>query len=194
MQKLRSILVTGFEPFGGMDRNPSGEAALLLRGASLPGISLHALQLPVSAPAAWQRMRAAIRRHDADIVIALGVAAGSAAIRVECTAWNHADYRIPDNRGLQPRGVPVIRHAPERREVLADASLIRKALRSQGLPAELSSDAGRYVCNDLYYRLLHYAARPASGIRQAVFIHVPEATVIPPQVMADALRMLLAEM
>ena len=51
------ILVTGFEPFGRWQRNPSGETALHLNGTVVGGAKISGLRLPVSfrraaAPAA----------------------------------------------------------------------------------------------------------------------------------------------
>lgn len=171
-----------------MAENPSGEAALLLRGALVGSARIHGLRLPVSAPAAWERMRRAIRRHDAGVVIALGVAAGADTIRVECTARNCADYRIPDNAGLQPRGERISRGGEGELKIAADAAAVTRVLERAGLPVRLSDDAGLYVCNDLYYRLLRYAARPGSRVRHAMFIHVPEASVASPAQVAAGLQ------
>lgn len=187
----RSILITGFEPFGGMPDNPSGDAARLLSGTVAGNAQIHCLRLPVTAPLAWERMRRAILRHRATVVIAMGVAAGADSLRIECTAKNCADYPIPDNAGRQPRGQTIHRGGQPALPIAAPAPDLLRVLTDSGLPVRLSHDAGLYVCNDLYYRLLRYVARPHSPVRRAFFLHVPEAHVIPPARTAAALRELL---
>ena len=103
-----TLLLTGFEPFGGDVFNPSGELAARLHGTiHHSGVNIHGLALPVSGPAAWGKLTRAARELRPRWILALGVS-GRAEVSVESTAWNEMDYRIPDNAGLQPRGVPVL--------------------------------------------------------------------------------------
>lgn len=49
---------------------------------------------------------------------------------------------------------------------------IVRALRAQGITAGVSQTAGTFVCNHVFYGLMHHAAQLAAPIR-AGFIHVP---------------------
>jgi pyroglutamyl-peptidase I len=186
-QPTRTLIVTGFEPFGGAEENPSGNVALSLDGGMAGAWRLRGLLLPVSAPAAWQYLHQVIRSERADAVIALGLAADRAEVCVECVARNLADYSIPDNCGRQPRGESIVPGAPENLPPLANPDAILTALLSSGLPARLSADAGHYVCNDLYFRLLHGAAAGEPALRSAVFIHLPEAATVAPDRIHDGI-------
>ena len=167
-----TLLLTGFEPFGGDGFNPSGAMACSLHGVALGGgVVIHGLTLPVSGPAAWQKLSRSIRQLRPAWVVATGVS-GRAEISLESTAWNEADYRIPDNSGLQPRGPRILAHGPASLQSRPAPLLHRSAAPS--LPVRLSTDPGRFVCNFLYYRLLHLTRRPGHCAHQrAVFWHLP---------------------
>lgn len=171
-----SLLLTGFEPFDGDAFNPSGELAARLNGQIRRGVSVLGLTLPVSGPAAWAKLTRAARELRPRWILALGVS-GRAEVSVESTAWNEADYRIPDNAGLQPRGEPVLaRRAPVFRTPL-DVEALAGRIHTEALPARVSADPGRYVCNWLYCRLLHLTRRPSSPARgRALFLHLPATT------------------
>lgn len=166
------LLLTGFAPFGGDAFNPSGALAQALHGSWLGGgVLVQGLTLPVSGPTAWRRLSAALRRDRPRWVVALGVS-GRAELSIETTAWNEEDYRIPDNAGLQPQGQRLLeRGPPHLRSGLV--SLLPEAV-AAALPVRHSADPGRFVCNHLYYRLLHLTRRPGHSAHQrAIFLHVP---------------------
>jgi pyroglutamyl-peptidase len=51
---------------------------------------------------------------------------------------------------------------------------IAAALHSAGLPAEVSNSAGSFVCNHVFYSLMHLAAGQPW---RAGFLHVPRAAL-----------------
>ena len=93
------ILVTAFGPFDGRVENGSSLALHALKAAT-PGI--HTRILPVDSVIAPARLRQALRRIRPDVIILLGEAAGAKTIRLESTAWNELDFKIPDIAGRQP--------------------------------------------------------------------------------------------
>ena len=95
------ILVTGFEPFGGEDINPSWEAVERLRAPE--GTELVKLRLPVVFREAGELLAAAMKRERPDLVLCIGQAAGRAAITPERLGVNLMGASIPDNAGFQPR-------------------------------------------------------------------------------------------
>ena len=174
MEAAPILLLTGFEPFGGDGFNPSGDIATSLHGHSLPGgVIIRGLRLPVSGPSAWRKLSRAIRRTTPHWIMATGVS-GRAEISVESTAWNEDDYRLPDNTGLQPRQTLILAKGPGKLEtgLAHDSCLTGK--RPRALPIRRSTDPGRYVCNHLYYRLLHLTQNPAhSAHGRTLFLHLP---------------------
>ena len=169
-----TLLLTGFEPFGGDDFNPSGAIAGLLHGVELgAGTVIHGLSLPVSGPAAWQKLSRTIRQVRPRWIVATGVS-GRPGLCIESTAWNEADYRIPDNAGFQPTGARILARGPARLEARPAPLLHRARPLHPRLPVRLSTDPGRFVCNFLYYRLLHLTDRPDHAAHhRAVFLHLP---------------------
>lgn len=168
---MSTVLLTGFEPFGGDAVNPSGDAVRRV-GASWHGPAELVVEvLPVTFAGASARLRELIAAHRPDVVIAVGLAGGSDRIRVERIAVNLADARIPDNAGAQPIDEESVPGAPLAREATLPVKTIAAAIRTVGIPAEVSHSAGTFVCNHVFFTALD--AVP-SGVA-AGFVHVPWA-------------------
>jgi pyroglutamyl-peptidase len=165
------VLVTGFEPFGGARSNPSQRVAEALDGAVVAGMRVRSVVLPCRFGAAPEALRRALRRHRPDVVVSLGLAGNRSAITPEWLARNRLDARIPDNAGYQPRRQRINPRGPQTRRTGLPARDIAAALRAAGFPARVSRSAGRFVCNEVFYRLMEACPR-RSGVR-AGFIHVP---------------------
>ena len=99
---MKTILITGFEPFGGMDLNPSQEIARQLNGHVIAGRRVVGRILPCVFGAANVELRALLREFEPEIVLAVGQGDGRADITPERVAINVDDARIPDNAGVQP--------------------------------------------------------------------------------------------
>jgi pyroglutamyl-peptidase len=168
------LLFTGFEPFGGDSFNPSAALVRRLHGTTLNhGVSVQGLVLPVSGPAAWQKLGRAIRRIQPRWIVATGVS-GRAELSLETTAWNEDDFRIPDNAGLQPQASAILSRGPDSLQSALAARLDPASFGTSRLPVRPSTDPGRFVCNHLYYRLLHLTRRASHPAHQrAVFLHLP---------------------
>lgn len=164
-------LVTGFEPFGGEAINPSWEIARALHGQVIGGLPVVAVQLPCVFETSLPALRAAIRRHRPRAVLALGLAGSRSAISLERVALNLTDARIPDNADAQPVDQPVIAGAPAAYFTRLPVKALARRLQAAGLPAELSFSAGSFVCNQVFFGLMH-ALRRRPGV-PAGFIHVP---------------------
>jgi pyroglutamyl-peptidase len=167
---LTTILLTGFEPFDGAAINPSWEAVRALDGWSGPGFQVAARQLPCVFGAAGDALRAALDELRPDIVIAVGQAGGRAELSLERVAINVDDARIPDNAGAQPVDAPVVAGGPAAYFSTLPIKAIVGALRLRGFAAGVSQTAGTFVCNHVFYGLMHASAGTAL---KAGFIHVP---------------------
>lgn len=164
-------LITGFEPFGGDGVNPSLEALRLLP-ARLGALDIATAALPVVFDSALPALLAAIAAAQPDIVLGVGLAGGRAALSLERVAVNIDDARIPDNDGNRPIDRPVIAGGPAAYFTTLPIKAAAAALRQAGLPAAVSNSAGTFVCNHVFYGLMHEAAQ-SDGRFRGGFLHVP---------------------
>lgn len=171
MTTTRTVLLTGFQPFGGEQVNPSWQAVSALHGARIAQHRVVARELPVAFGTSLKVLRAALKQTQPSLVICVGQAGGRAQLSLERVAINVDDARIPDNTGSQPVDLPVVDGGPAAYFSTLPIKAMREALRVAGFPAEVSQTAGTYVCNHVFYGLMHgLRARP--GVR-AGFIHIP---------------------
>jgi pyroglutamyl-peptidase len=166
----RTVLLTGFEPFNGAAINPSWEAVRALDGWSGPGFTVVARQLPCVFRTAVDVLREAVAGVQPDIVIAVGQAGGRSEISLERVAINVDDASIRDNAGNQPVDAPIVADGPAAYFTTLPVKAIVKALRLRGFPAGVSQTAGTFVCNHVFYGLMHHAVGQPL---KAGFIHVP---------------------
>ena len=193
----RTILVTGFEPFGGETVNASWEAAQKLEGWRHGDTVAVARLLPCAYDASVKKLISAIETLRPDALLMAGQAARRAVVCVERFAHNLDDATAPDNDGALRRGLRISRAAPEWLEARAPVRTIARAITGAGIPARVSRDAGGFVCNHLYFGALQYLSDKRSAI-PAVFVHLPvtpeqappgaNAKRLKPTEAADALR------
>ena len=168
----RTVLLTGFEPFGGEATNPSAYAVRALHGRTLGGCRVEARVLPVVFGVALKELRAHLRELNPCLVIATGLAGGRKEVSLERIAINVDDARIPDNRGAQPVDLPVEENGPAAYWSTLPIKAIVAELRARDIPAGVSQTAGTFVCNHVFYGLMH-ALTLAGGAARGGFIHLP---------------------
>jgi pyroglutamyl-peptidase len=168
---LGTILVTGFEPFGGEPVNASWEAARRLDGWRCGDHVALALMLPCVYGASVDAFVEAFERLTPHAALMTGQAARRGLVCVERYARNVANAATPDNRGVI-RGAAALHPGPERLEATVSVGEITRAIRGAGVPARVSTNAGDYVCNHLYYGALAFVLRVSPGT-PAVFLHLP---------------------
>ncbi|MGI6879471.1 pyroglutamyl-peptidase I [Microbacterium sp. gxy059] len=165
-----TVLLTGFEPFGGDDRNPSAEAVDAVAARWAGPETLVAATLPVAFDEAARELRALIDETDPDVVIATGLAGGRTAVTPERVAINLVDARIPDNAGRQPADEPSVAGAPNALFATLPTKAIAAAIREAGIPSAVSYSAGTFVCNHVAFAASH--ATEGRDAR-AGFVHLP---------------------
>ncbi|WP_328645173.1 pyroglutamyl-peptidase I [Amycolatopsis sp. NBC_00348] len=166
---MARVLMTGFAPFGGEPVNPSWQAVSLV-GARRDDIA--AVELPVEFAASLPALRRALAEHQPELVVCVGQAGGRAEVTPERVAINLVDARIPDNAGAQPVDVPVVEGGPAAYFTTLPVKACVAAIRAAGVPASVSHTAGTYVCNQVFYGLMHLLATDFPGVRGG-FVHVP---------------------
>ena len=167
---MKTVLLTGFEPFNKATINPAWEAVRALEGWRGDGFQVEVRQLPCVFGEAIAAITRAVDELRPDIVIAVGQAGGRPDISVERVAINVDDASILDNAGLQPVDSAIVADGPAAYFSTLPIKAIVRACRERGLPAGVSQTAGTFVCNHVFYGLMHHVA--GRGVK-AGFIHVP---------------------
>jgi len=164
-------LVTGFEPFDGDALNPSAEILKRLP-ESMGRLTIETALLPTSFGRGVAALDAALDRYRPDIVLAVGLSARRSRLSLERVAINLMDSAAPDNDGTRPQDRSVAADGPAGYWATLPLKPALAALLRAGLPAEISNTAGTFVCNAVFYALMHRAAAGDPEFR-AGFLHVP---------------------
>lgn len=165
------LLLTGFEPFGGEAINPSWEVARALDGERVARVRIVAHCLPCVFGEAAAVLRGHIEALRPAGVLALGQAGGRSDFSIERIAINVDDARIADNAAAQPIDTPIEAGGPAAYFATWPIKAMVAGLRSAGLPASVSNTAGTFVCNHVFYALMH-ALRDRPAVRGG-FMHLP---------------------
>src|SRR5262245_14193325 len=178
------VLVTSFEPFGGHAINSSREVGQRLAHAPPPGVEVDWLVLPVLAGLCVERAWARVEATSPALVLALGQAGSSPHVRLEDRAVNFDHFAFADNGGNVHLMQPIVSGGPALLRTRVPIAEVLGRVRTNGLQVEHSFSAGTYLCNHLYYQLLHRAA-PSPLV---LFVHLPLLPEqLQPQVRAFAL-------
>lgn len=169
------ILVTGFEPFGNDDVNPSLELLKKLPSQILKA-DIIKLEVPVVRGNALDKIKEAIKEYSPDVVLSVGQFMGRADISIERVAINIDDYSIPDNEGNQPIDEPIIEGGPPAYFMTIPIKAILQKLVGNKMPATISNSMGTYLCNHVAYGVANIIAEH-ENIKSG-FIHIP---VLPEQ-------------
>ncbi|MDB6115744.1 MAG: pyrrolidone-carboxylate peptidase [Lacunisphaera sp.] len=169
--EARKVLLTGFEPFAGDAINPSAEIARLLHGTVIHGHEVVGALLPCVFGGAVTELTKQIRATKPVLVLCVGQAGGRTDITPERVAINVDDARIPDNAARQPVDRAIVRRGPAAYWSTLPIKAIVAELQQRGIPASVSQTAGTFVCNHVFYGLMH-ELRAQRKVRGG-FIHVP---------------------
>ncbi len=171
------VLLTGFEPFDGQRVNASWAAVERVAGEWTGPTELVTRRLPVSFARSASVLRAAVADVDPDLVVCVGEAGGRGAVSLERVALNVQDARIPDADGASPVDEPVVVGGPVAHLSSLPLKACLAAVRAVGVPVEVSSTAGTYVCNSIAYVLAELLAqepgRDSAQPPRGGFVHVP---------------------
>ncbi|MDD7961773.1 pyroglutamyl-peptidase I [Microbacterium thalli] len=175
---MRTVLLTGFEPFAGDSTNPSGDAVTRVAEEWDGPERLVVEILPVEFDRAGRTLTELIATHQPDVIIATGLAGGRTGITPERVAINLMDARIPDNAGAQPVDMPSRPGSPAAHFATLPVKAITAAIADAGAPASVSYSAGTFVCNHAMFTALDSTDRES---QRAGFIHVPYASENAPE-------------
>jgi len=169
---MHRLLLTGFEPFGNIEINPTESIVLeLMNESEEKGISnITSRVLPVTAEAS--EIVDSLLAKNYDFVLHLGLHIKIEDFSIERLGINLDDYRIPDNKGIQIKDRPIYPDGENAYFSTLPIRDIEGALIKENIPCHLSYSAGTYICNHLLYTTLHFIQKNGLGVK-AGFIHIP---------------------
>ncbi|KAK6233296.1 hypothetical protein SCA6_003369 [Theobroma cacao] len=185
-----TIHVTGFKKFHGVSENPTETIVSNLKEYTkkngLPkGLILGSCSVLETAGQGaltplYQTLQSALNGKDSEssssgriIWLHFGVNSGASRFAIEHQAVNEATFRCPDEMGWKPQKEPIIRAdggISRVQQTSLPVEEITKALAKKGYEVMTSDDAGRFVCNYVYYHSLRFAEQNGT---KSLFVHVP---------------------
>lgn len=188
---MKSLLITGFEPFGKDTINASWECVSRLPDR-IGDFMLTKLRIPVTFGGSVEAVLHAAEICKPDAILCVGQAEGRREITPEYIAVNVDSARIPDNAGEQPSHCPIIADGEPAYYATLPVLRMTEAITGAGILGKTSYHAGTFVCNHVLYSLLHHFR--GTGVSVG-FIHVPlqpeqargEAPVMPLEQMEKGL-------
>jgi len=170
--KHMKILFTGFEPFENSTLNPSQEVLNILGTEIFTRGEIRTCLLPVDTTSAPGILLANIEECLPDAVICLGQATGRSSISLEKVAINQLDFRIPDNQGNQIRSKLIQESGQDAYFASLPLEFLHDRMSAAEIPCEISYTAGTYLCNQVFYTLMHHIRSNQLSLLGG-FIHFP---------------------
>ena len=188
MSGHKRILLTGFGPFPGIPENATSTLVPLIAARASekqPDFEISHDVLPVAWRDGPDKSRMLIEKWNPDLVLHFGVSEAASGFVIETRAQNACQPLADANGELPPLELLDLESGTALSSTIPFAAIVAR-LRKVGLPAELSDDAGGYLCNAVWFQSL----RCARADLRAGFVHVPCSlgTDTGPLTMADAVR------
>jgi len=146
-------------------------------GRSLPDtlgedIELFKICLPVDQQIAPNNLLLQLHQHKPDVVLCFGLASGRSRFCLERVAINLMDFQIPDNVGVKISEAPINENGPTAYFTNLPINDLLSILLSANIPARISLTAGAFLCNLVFYRLMH-EIETCQLSTKAGFFHLP---------------------
>ena len=168
---MQTVIVTAFEPFDNHDTNPT-EQLLQEIPEFLYNAKVIKVTLPVVYNHVFERLLPYIEKHQPDVILMLGLAAGRPQVNLERIAININDSKTKDNLGNVMINTPIKEGADDGLFTTFPLEAILNRARKKAIPLSISNTAGAYVCNNLMYHTLHYI-KSQELKTLAGFMHIP---------------------
>lgn len=168
---MKTLLLTGFEPFLKYPVNPTQRIVDELHGMEIGEYRIHSEVLPVDFSVSGDRILSHIEKLKPDAVLSLGLSGGRFKITPERIAINVSDG-TKDNSGNAPVDEPIVEGGADGYFTNMPIRKMVNELQKIGLPADISNTAGAYLCNHVMYRALHFVNEQRPEML-AGFIHIP---------------------
>ncbi len=168
---MTTLLVTGFGPFPGWERNPTPAMVKAVTALRLPGVRIVGHVFNTVYAEVERDLPALIARHRPGAVLLFGLAGRTGHVRIEKHAHNVTTRRVPDASGAFHASADIRAEGPGRVPTGFACGPLVGRLRRAGLNARPSPSAGEYLCNFSYWLALEAVAR--HEVKRALFVHVP---------------------
>jgi len=168
---LKTLLLTGFEPFLNFPINPTEEIVKELDGEILGSFKIIGKILPVDFNLAGEIICKLFNDIDPHAVVSLGLAGGRSTITPERIAINCNDGAA-DNKGNKFIGKKIQEEGPDGLFSSLPIQQITDSLNEHKYPAEISNSAGTYLCNNVMYQMLYEIMKQGKMVPSG-FIHIP---------------------
>ena len=172
---MNKILLTGFEAFGTTPLNPAERVASMLDAEVIEDSQIISRVVPNTFFNSIDVVQKEITEINPDIIVMLGEYGGRSMITVERLAHklnDSARYALADNDGKVLLDVETVKDGPTAYYSTLPIRAMVKAMRAEGIPADISDTPGTNVCNHLMYGILHFIASQRLNVR-AGWIHLP---------------------
>lgn len=163
------LLITGFDPFGHYQINPSWEVVKALPD-KIGTFSLTKLMLPNIYGLETRMLLEKAQEIEPDIIIMLGMDSGTTKVHIDTVAINIQDALMEDNMGRRPWNKPIIENGPAAYFATISTHELVQQLQKEGLHVHLGYSSGGYVCNDVFYSVAHKFNNTNTKFG---FIHIP---------------------
>ncbi len=146
------VLITAFKPFNNMSNNYSNEVLKYIN-------NVDKIILDVVYDECFNELNNKFNLADYDLIISMGEARSRKVLTLEKRAINLSSCSLADNAGVIKKEEKIVQNGDE---------YLYTKLPIEQSDIEISLDAGRFVCNNIYYHLLfNYSEK-------SLFIHIPE--------------------
>ncbi|QCJ45919.1 peptidase [Haloprofundus sp. MHR1] len=168
-----TLVLTGYEPFGDDDENPTQTLAEELDGGTVAGHEIVGRVLPVEYAVAADEMATLVADYDPDVIVSTGLAAGRSAVSVERIGVNVNDCGgVADNADAEPRNEVIDADSADAYFSTLPVVSVVESLLDAGIPARVSNTAGTHLCNNVLYSTRALLER--EGLETPMgFVHMP---------------------
>lgn len=165
------ILLTGFEPFEvGKPPNPSWEGIKALDGKSWKGYRLVCRQMPVVWGEPLSLLQTWVDQYRPELILSLGLGSKK-TFSLESKASILRGKKSDNNEQVAPRA-NIVEDGPDEFLASADCKSLQRLLSEKGYSVRVSTDAGRYLCEETLY-CLEYLKWKKRLRTEVLFCHVP---------------------
>lgn len=168
----KAVLLTGYEAFGEIKKNPSIEACKRLLGNKYNGYEIIVEEIPMKYQEVREIIEGHVEKYKPAAIICTGISSKRGFITVERVAINIGSAEGSTNFGYTQLDQSLNPDGPVGYFTTLPFRKILKAMTGNKIPAELSNTAGTYGCNQIFYHLMDFLTREKIDI-PAGFIHVP---------------------
>ncbi len=172
------VLLIGFGPFPGAPINPSTLLVKALARRRRPALAdiVRTTHILTTAYAAADCDLPQLMAKKPDVVLMFGLASRRRHVCIETRARNALSTLFPDAHGYRPKSAVIVKGGPASLRGNAPFARLLGTLHGSSIPARLSGDAGRYLCNYAYWRALEQRC----GVHQLIqFVHIPPLRFAP---------------